>query len=211
MKKYRSIIESELQNQQESQVNYEKKQVKTMECHAKRNKDVGDVMFEKAKQREAEGDVEGSIDAYSEAGHNYIKASEKIVKSEMVANGKEDYTFEQTYTKDGKEYKRKKKAIKEHSIEKANEALGNNALISKERAHCIDRITGYTSNSYIELQYGNKKCDVVSLNGEQALFLKESTEEIFARHNDKKEKYKKKKKKEKVKEWADKYFDEMYK
>lgn len=201
-------IDRQIQQQQEQSVDFEKKQVKTMELHARRNKDAGDILYERAQQREAEGDEKGSINAYSEAGHNYMKSSEKITKAAVVANNKEDSTFERTYNNNGKEKKVKKKVIKEHSVEKANEALGPNALTSSETADKIDKITGNDANSYIELQYGDKNNEPVSLSKEEATFLKEANEEILENYNKQKDIAKEKKKQQNLVDFIDGYLDD---
>lgn len=201
-------IEREIQQQQEQSVDFTKKQVKTMEVHAERNKDVGDVMYERAQQREAEGDEKGSINAYSEAGHNYMKSCEKFTKAAMVANNKEDSTFEITYNNNGKEKKVKKKVIKGHSVERANEALGINALTTSETAHKIDNITGNEANSYIELQYGDKNNEPVSLSKEDTTFLKEVNEEIVENYNKQKEKAEAKQKQQNLVDFIDSYLDD---
>lgn len=198
----------EVQQQQEQSVNYEKKQVKTMELHAERNKDVGDVMYERALQREAEGDEKGSIDAFSESGHNYMKSSEKISKAALVANNKEESTYEVTYYKKGKKHKAEKKTLKVHSVEKVNDALGSNALTSSETAHKIDKITGNDANSYIELQYGDKNNEPVSLSKDDVTFLKEANEEMIANYNKQKEKVEEKQKQQNLVDFIDGYLDD---
>ncbi|WMJ89450.1 hypothetical protein [Anaerocolumna sp. MB42-C2] len=174
-------IESKVQQQQEVTADYEKKQSETMEAHALRNKKTGERLMEDAKECEDKGIVDDCTDFYSEAGNQLIKATEKICKAALVANNKEDAKYGKNNDKN---------VLQSHSATVINNALGTDALLTKEDAAKSDNITGNSGLDYINTEYGNRNNDVVSLDKNQVEELQNITNKAFDKFEENKQKAK---------------------
>lgn len=181
-------IESQVQQQKEQSVNFEKKQVKTNETNANRDKLVADRLLSDAKESKEQGNEEESTTFSTKAGHNYITAVQKLGKANIEARGKESSTYDKKIN--GKIIK--EKVVKTHSIRVINKELGGNAILNENDSAKMDNITNESGLDYINLEHGNRDGEVVSLSIEQAETLKNINDKAFANYNKQKEEEKKK-------------------
>lgn len=127
-------------------LDFEKKQARNMKKHADKNKLCGDVLKNKALE---DDDEEKQKQLLNGASSEYIKASEKYMKTILVAAGgeKEEYYDPKN---------RKRKVLKDHSKKVLFNALTNKGIesISYEEAKVLDEAHSGEELTYIALEYG---------------------------------------------------------
>lgn len=152
--------------QQEQVFFCDKSQARNMKKHADRNRLAGDILLQKGQEFFREGREEDARDAYSSAGHSYIKSCEKTQKAALVASGYSKNTIE-----DGK-----RNLFTSHNNKELASYLAQKdaEVISIEEANRVDHICQKKGLSYVALEYGNgiyideKQCSELKAIAEKA-------------------------------------------